>query len=118
MNNKKTNNSRQAFWVALGSFFSFSFAIISSMILSRYFDKNEYGTYKQVLYVYNTLLIVFTLGVPKAFSFFLPRVGLVEGKSLINKIILLLFFLGIIFYSCLFFSVEFLSGVLNNFPLT
>ena len=81
-------------------------------------SKNEYGTYKQVLYVYNTLLIVFTLGVPKAFSFFLPRVGLVEGKSLINKIILLLFFLGIIFSACLFFLAEYLAGVLNNIQLT
>ena len=54
------SNTVQAFWIALGSLFSFGFAIVSSMILSRYFPKEDYGTYKQVLYVYTTLLTVFT----------------------------------------------------------
>ena len=60
-----TSNSRQAMWVAVGQFSAFAIGIISPMILSRYFSKGDYGTYKQVMYVYNTLLIVFTLGLPK-----------------------------------------------------
>ena len=81
-----TNNTKQAFWVALGSLFSFGFSIVSSMILSRYFDKGYYGTYKQVMYVYNTLLTVFTLGLPKAFSYYLPRVDISQANNLIKKI--------------------------------
>ena len=69
----KSNNTIQAAWVALGSLFAFGFSIVSSIILSRYFDKTDYGTYKQVIYVYHTLLIVFTLGLPKTYSYFLPR---------------------------------------------
>ena len=81
-----TNNTKQAAWVAIGSLCSFGFSIVSSMILCRYFNKADYGTYKQVMYVYNTLLTVFTLGLPKAFSYFLPRVELAQTKSLIRKI--------------------------------
>ena len=44
-------------WVAVGQFSAFAIGIISPMILSRYFSKGDYGTYKQVMYVYNTLLL-------------------------------------------------------------
>lgn len=102
-----TSNTQQAFWVGIGSLFSFGFTIVSSMILSRYFDKGDYGTYKQVIYVYNTLLTVFTLGLPKAFSFYLPRVPLNEAKNLINKVTNLFYLLGGIFSVLLFvFSTQ------------
>jgi O-antigen/teichoic acid export membrane protein len=110
----KQSNSLQAFWVAIGSLFSFGFGLISSMILSRYLTKEDYGTYKQVLYVYNTLLVVFTLGIPKAFSFFLPRVPLNETKNLIKKITNLLFLLGGFFSVLLFVCSRLISILLNN----
>lgn len=110
----ENSNTKQAVWVGLSSLFSLGFGIISSMILSRYFGKNDYGTYKQVLYVYNTLLLVFTLGLPKAFSYFLPRIPLCESKSLINKITNLFFLLGgllsIFLYMCADLFAEFLKN--------
>lgn len=84
------------------------------MILSRYFDKEEYGTYKQVLYVYNSLLTIFTLGLPKAFSYFLPRSPLNEAKSLIRKITNLFFFLGGILSILLFITSGFIADLLRN----
>ncbi|OQA47798.1 MAG: hypothetical protein BWY47_01325 [Bacteroidetes bacterium ADurb.Bin302] len=56
----KSNNTIQAFWVGMGSLSAFTLSIISAAILSRYFDKAEYGTYRQILYVYSTLLVVFS----------------------------------------------------------
>ena len=109
-----TNNTKQAVWVAIGSLCSFGFTIVSSMILSRFFDKADYGTYKQVMYVYNTLLTVFTLGLPKAFSFFLPRVELRQSKSLINKITSLFFILGGVFSLFLFVLAPQISSFLKN----
>lgn len=108
------NNSKQAAWVALGSLFSFGFGIVSSMILSRYFDKGDYGTYKQVLYVYETLLTVFTLGLPRAFSFFLPRVEMSMAKDLINKITRLFFILGLCFSILLFVFASQIAILLKN----
>ena len=84
------------------------------MILSRYFDKSDYGTYKQVIYVYNTLLAVFTLGLPRAYSYFLPRVSNNEAKSVINKINSLFFILGILFSIILFFGAGIIADFMNN----
>lgn len=109
-----TNNTRQAAWIAIGSLFSFGFGIVSSMILSRYFDKADYGTYKQVIYVYNTLLAVFTLGLPRAYSYFLPRVPNDEAKSVISKINRIFFILGGVFSLSLYFGSGFIADFMNN----
>ncbi len=113
-----TNNTKQAAWVAVGSLCSFGFSIVSSMILSRYFNKADYGTYKQVMYVYNTLLTIFTLGLPKAFSYFLPRVELGQSKSLIRKITNLFFLLGGAFSILLFVFSPQIALILKNTDLT
>ena len=111
---KNTNNTQQAFWLALGSLFSFGFAMVSSMILSRYFPKEDYGTYRQVLYVYNTLLTVFTLGLPKAFSYFLPRVVDSQAKDLIKKITNLFYALGALFSVLLLVFSGYIANFLKN----
>lgn len=113
----ESNNTKQAAWVALGSLFSFGFGIVSSMILSRYFDKGDYGTYKQVMYVYNTLLVVFTLGLPRAYSYFLPRVELRQARNLINKITKLFFILGGIASLLLLVLSSQISKALSNTDL-
>lgn len=113
-----TNNTKQAAWVAAGSLCSFGFTIVSSMILSRYFNKADYGTYKQVMYVYNTLLTIFTLGLPRAFSYFLPRVELAQSKNLIRKITNLFFLLGGVFSLLLFVFAPQIAVFLKNPELT
>lgn len=110
----RPSNSQQAMWVALGQFSAFAIGIISPMILSRYFSKGDYGTYKQVMYVYNTLLIVFTLGLPKAYSYFIPRVDIVQSKDIIRKISRIFIVLGLFFSVILFFGSSFIAEVLHN----
>lgn len=114
----QTSNTKQAAWIAVGSLCSFGFTIVSSMILSRYFDKADYGTYRQVMYVYNTLLTVFTLGLPKAYSYFLPRVDNAQSKSLIQKLTRLFFFLGGLFSVILFVFASQIALIMNNPELT
>jgi O-antigen/teichoic acid export membrane protein len=109
-----TNNTKQAFWIALGSLFSFGFGIISSVILSRYLSKADYGTYKQVLYVYSTLLTLFTLGLPKAYSYFLPRVEIGQARGVIRKITNLFFLLGGVFSATIFFAAGQIAELLRN----
>ena len=114
MGSSNTNNTKQAAWIAIGGLFSFGFSIVSSMILSRYFDKADYGTYKQVIYVYGAMLTVFTLGLPKAYSYFLPRVDRDQAKSLINKLTRLFFLLGSVFTIVLFFGAGVIADIMNN----
>lgn len=111
---KNSSNTVQAFWVAIGSFSAFAVSIVSTMILSRYFDKTDYGTYRQVLYVYQTLLVVFTVGLPKAYAYFLPRVEIKYAKSLINKVTNIFYILGVIFSVLLFVFSPIIADVLKN----
>lgn len=110
----RSSNSHQAMWVALGQFSAFAIGIISPMILCRYFTKSDYGTYKQVMYVYHTLLIVFTLGLPKAYSYFIPRVGITQSKDIIRKISRIFLVLGALFSVLLFFGAAVIADMLHN----
>ena len=101
-------------WVGIGSLSSSALAIVSAAILSRYFDKHEYGTYKQILYVYNSLLIIFSAGLPKVFSYFLPRYSKEEGRNVVFKLTSLLFLLGIIFSIFLFGFSDSIAKILKN----
>lgn len=114
MVNSKTNNTIQAFWVAMGNLSSIALSIVSAAILSRYFDKAEYGTYKQIVYVYSTLLIVFSAGLPRVFAYFLPRFSLEEGKSIVNKVNRVLFLAGLVFSLFLFSFSGIIASVLKN----
>ncbi|MFO7851421.1 MAG: oligosaccharide flippase family protein [Bacteroidota bacterium] len=108
------SNTGQAFWVATGSFSSFALSIISAAILSRYLSKTEYGSYRQVIYVYNTLLVVFTAGLPRVFSYFLPRYNLSEGKEIVIKISRVLLFTGLAFSIFLFICSDLIAVILKN----
>lgn len=112
------NNTSQAAWIAIGSLCSFLFTLVSSAVLSRYLMKDAYGTYKQVMYVYHTLLSVFTLGLPLAFSYFLPRVSLAEGKTLIGKLNFAFIILGCIFSLTLYLCGDLIAEILKNVELS
>lgn len=114
MTQEQTTNSKQAAWVAIGSFFSFIVGIVSPMILSRYFDKADYGTYKQVMYVYSSLLTIFTLGLPRAYAYFLPKHPQEYAKSIINKVTKIFFILGAIFSAFLLLCAGPISSIMNN----
>lgn len=109
-----TTNTKQAIWVSIGSFFSFLVGIISPMILSRYFDKTDYGTYKQVMYVYTTLLSVFSLGLPRAYAYFIPKGTPAQAKDVISKITNLFVALGFFFSCLLFIFSSIIADILKN----
>lgn len=108
------NNTIQVFWVGLGTLTRIFLSLITAAILSRYFDKTEYGTYRQVLYVYTTLLIVFTAGLPKVYAYFLPRYPIHEGKHIVQKITRALFFSGVFFSLFLFLFSNVIATFLKN----
>ena len=112
--NIKNSNFHQALWLGIGQFSSFALAFISAAILSRYFDKTEYGTYRQILYVYMTLQTVFAVGLPSVFAYFIPRLSEGQSKTLVNKLTLILFVLGIIFSMLLFIFATPISILLKN----
>lgn len=110
----RKSNTLQAIWAALGNMASFAVTLVTSMILSRYFNKEDYGTYKQVMYIYNTLLVVFILGLPQAFGYFLPRAKLEQGRDIVWKITSMFFVAGFIYSSFLFMASTPISLFMNN----
>lgn len=116
-NSFNKGNTFQALWLLMGSFSTLALAIVSAAILSRYLDKHQYGTYRQILYVYTTLSIIFSAGLPKVFSYFLPRFSLSQGKDIVWKITKILFIFGLLFSGFLFFFSGLISKLLNNAEL-
>jgi O-antigen/teichoic acid export membrane protein len=113
-NKGNQSNTYQALWVGIASFNSFALAIVSAAILSRYLDKTEYGTYRQIIYVYNSLLIIFTAGLPSVFNYFLPRFNRAQGKEIVFNISKVLFVAGLLFSVFLFVSSGLIAKVLDN----
>ncbi len=108
------SNTVQALWLGLGSISSYALSLISVVILSRYFEKPEYGTYRQIIYVYNTLLVVFSAGLPRVYAYFLPRTELAQGKDVVVKISRLLFLSGAAFSVVLFVFSGLIAKLLKN----
>lgn len=115
MNNiSNSSNTNQAIWVGLGKLSTILLSIISAAILARYFDKKDYGTYKQVIYIYNTLLILFSAGLDGCFSYFLPKQTMEQGKDFVYRQIKILILLGFGFSAFLFFLSPIIANLFNN----
>lgn len=111
---KSGNNFIQAFWLSISNASSIFVSLISVAILSRYFNKIEYGTYKQIIFIYSTLLTVFQAGLPNVFSYFLPKYSHEEGKYIVKKINNILIVLGILLSLSIFVLAKPISLFLNN----
>ncbi len=113
MQNEKSNFN-QALWLGIGQLCTFLIAFLTAPILTRYFDKVEYGTYRQILYVYTSLMALFTLGLPSVFAYFIPRLNTAQQKSLINGITKIFLLLGLCFSVALYLLSDFIADLLNN----
>ena len=111
---KTTSIFNQAFWLGFGQLCTFALSFVSAAILSRYFDKTEYGTYKQILYVYYTLSSLFTVGLPSVFAYFIPRLNTGQQKTLISAINRLFLLLGAVFSVTLFVLSGPIASLLKN----
>ena len=101
-------------WLGIGQFFNMALAFVSAAILSRYFDKTDYGTYRQVMYVYTSLTMIFTAGLPSVFAYFIPRYNEGQAKTLINKINRLFLLLGAAMSLVLFIGADFFAQAMKN----
>lgn len=107
----------QAAWLALANLVSFGMTLVMSAILSRNMPVAEYGTFRQVLYVYGTLLTLFSLGLPKAYSYFLARIPIAEGRHAVRKLNFIVTALASVFAVVLFFGSDLIADMMGNPPL-
>jgi len=116
MNNK--SNTIQALWVGLGYLGTFLVALGSAMVLSRYLSKEEYGTYRQIIYIYTLLQGVFAAGLPSAYSYFLPKLDMRQGKQLSKLLLLFFVILGALLSMVFYLGAPLLASALDNPALT
>lgn len=112
--NNNTSNFNQAMWLGMGQLCTFAIAFLTAPIMARYFDKVEYATYKQILYVYTSLQSLFTMGLPSVFAYFIPRINKREQKYFINKLTMYFLIIGALFSISLYFSADLLARLMNN----
>ena len=103
---KDKRNIVQAFWLAFGKLSSFALAFISAAILSRFLSKEDYGTYKQVMYIYASFSLIFAAGLPETLTYFLPKLTKSEGKHLVNQFEIAFILLGLVFSLSLYFGAR------------
>lgn len=111
---KDKSNQAQVFWISIGKLSSFALAFISAAILSRFLSKEDYGTYKQVMYIYSAFVLIFTVGLPETLTYFLPKLTKSEGKHLVNRFELIFVCLGLIFSLFIYFSSGLIADILKN----
>lgn len=111
---KDKRNIVQAFWLAFGKLSSFALAFISAAILSRFLSKEDYGTYKQVMYIYASFSLIFAAGLPETLTYFLPKLTKSEGKHLVNQFEIAFVLLGLVFSLSLYFGAPLIASVLKN----
>lgn len=111
---QNNNNTQQAIWLVIGQSFTFLMAFFSAPILSRYFDKTDYGTYRQILYIYTNLYTLFVMGLPNIFLYFIPRLDIRQQKMFVQRITMFLFLIGVVFSITLCALSGFIAKLLNN----
>lgn len=111
---QQTSRTVQTSWLALSNLLSLSVGIISSAILSRALAPAEYGTYRQVIYIYSTLLIVFSMGLPRAYAYFLARVPVEQGRDVVRRLHLLFTGLAGLFSALLLFGSRAIAAAMGN----
>lgn len=108
------SNFNQVLWLGISQVSTFLVSFLSGVILSRYLSKGDYGTYRQVLFIYNILFSIFSSGLASAYSFFVPRLSEGEAKNIVNKITSILVLFGLIISAGLYIFSGLIAQALNN----
>jgi O-antigen/teichoic acid export membrane protein len=111
---KNVSNFNQALWLAIGQLGIFGLTFFSAAILSRYLSKEDYGIYRQILYVYVTLMSLFTIGLPSVFSYFIPKLNSNQQKTLISSLNKVFLVLGFLFSLSIYLFSPLIANILKN----
>jgi O-antigen/teichoic acid export membrane protein len=110
----KNNFSYQAFLLMAAKALDVMGLTVLGMIFSRVLTIEDYGTYRQVWLLYNTLIPLFTLGISTSINYFVPRLSTEQQKTFIFQTFFSLFTLGLIFAVFLYIGANYLGARLNN----
>ncbi|MCR9226405.1 MAG: oligosaccharide flippase family protein [Flavobacteriaceae bacterium] len=108
------SNFIQASWLGIGNSIVSIISILLMVFISRFLIKSEYGSFRQIMYVYTTIISVIGLSLSKLPSNYLPLFSLEKGKDLINKLMTVLAFTALCFAAIVFVGAPLLCDFFNN----
>ncbi len=85
---------------------------ILSVILSRYFTKDDYGTYLHIQMIANIAVWAFLLGIPHGIYYFLPRAE--RQRNYVLTILAMIGSIAVIVSGVVFYNTDSLSRLLSN----
>lgn len=69
----QNSTRKNALWLTATKFASLFFAMLTTMVLSRFRTLEEYGTYSQLLMVVTLITTIFSMGLPGSINYFLAN---------------------------------------------
>ncbi len=110
---------KRTMFVASGAVISNVAALVVAAILSRLLSKEVYGTYRQVFFVYRTLLAIMGLNLASSMLFFLPRSQSdLERKSFVGQSLLIGPAVGLVIGLVMLLSSRPIAAAMSNPTLT
>ncbi len=106
--------SAQTFIISLASLLTSSTVIVSAMILSHTLTQKEYGTYKQIWLVFNSISPFIVMGVNGAINYFISKGQGEDEKTILFMANFLISILAIIASSTMYFGAQQIAALLNN----
>lgn len=85
---------------------------VLSVILSRYFTKDDYGTYLHVQLIANLATWAFLLGIPHGIYYFLPKIN--KKRKYVLTVIAIISSIAVLVSGLVFSTVDSLSELLSN----
>lgn len=109
MNKKKFSLTKQAFYLVVGKFISFSIQTLTPVILVRLFSKDDYGYFMQLLTLNILLFPLINLSLKKSIYYFYPRFD----KQKISNFISQAFYIPILVGIFLILSLMIFENILS-----
>ncbi|HHV72571.1 MAG TPA: polysaccharide biosynthesis protein [Clostridia bacterium] len=100
--------------IAFGKIVVSTSSLGSGMLLSRYLSLEDYGTYRQVLLIYNLLFPILTTGISNSVNYYLPQLAKEKQKTFLCQTYFILMVLGFAFSALLFWGADLISLYFNN----
>jgi len=91
----------RAAWLSGANFLAFALSFLTPLVIVRVFDRDEFGTYKQLFQILSTFLNVLYLQVPMSAYYFMPREPAKRRQVAMN---IILFYLVVGLLTALMFA--------------
>ena len=104
----------KAFIISFGKIINRLSALFAIIYLSYHLPKSDYGSYRQVWILFNTLVPVLSLGIPISVNYFFPLLEQSEKKSFIFQTYFSLSVLGFLFTLLFLFGAPSFGALFNN----